>query len=210
MSELRIPAPDPSQLFDRLPPHSIEAEMGLLGAMMLDKHVIGDVVPMVDRDSFYREDHQILFDLLISLYQNNRAIDAIVVREELLKAGRLEEIGGTAYLAQLLNAVPSPAHGLHYARIVREKALLRSLISAAGESLREAYAPHESAENVLDRAERRIFEIAQKKVSNQIHALGDVAMEVYAMLEDKGRRGLETGFYEIDDMLNGLQDGEMI
>ena len=119
MSELRIPAPDPSQLFDRLPPHSIEAEMCLIGAMMLDKHIIGDIVSLVDRESFYREDHQILFELLISLYQSNRAIDAIVVREELIKAGRLDEIGGTSYLGQLLNAVPSAAHAAHYGRIVR-------------------------------------------------------------------------------------------
>ncbi|HRK32805.1 MAG TPA: replicative DNA helicase, partial [Tepidisphaeraceae bacterium] len=210
MSELRIPTPEFSQPFDRLPPHSIEAEMCLLGSMMLDKHIIGDIVTLVDRDSFYRDDHVVVFEVLIDLYQNNRPIDAVVVREELNKRGRLEEVGGTAYLGQLLNSVPSAAHAPHYAKIVREKALLRSLISAAGESLREAYAPHESAEHVLDRAEKRIFEIAEKKVSNQVHSLGDVAMEVYNMLEERGRRGVETGFFEIDDMLNGMQDGELI
>lgn len=207
MSELRIPAPDP---FDRLPPHSIEAEMCLLGAMMLDKDVIGDVVSRIEGASFYRADHRTIYDVLIELYQNNRDVDAVVLREELIKRGQFEEIGGLAYLAQIINAVPSAAHALHYADIVREKALLRALIHASGESLREAYAPHESAEIVLDRAEKRIFEIAQKKVSNQIHSLGEVAMDVYNMLEEKGRRGVETGFFEIDDMLNGMQDGELL
>lgn len=210
MSELRIPAPDPGQPFDRLPPHSIEAEMCLLGSMMLDRDIIGEIVSLVDRASFYRDDHQVIFDVLIDLYQNNRPIDAVVVREQLVKQGRLEDIGGTAYLGQLLSAVPSAAHASHYATIVREKALLRRLIEASNSSLREAYAPHESAEHILDRAEKRIFEIAQLKVSNQIHSLGEVAMEVYNMLEEKGRRGIETGFFEIDDMLNGMQDGELL
>jgi replicative DNA helicase len=210
MSELRIPGPDPSPHFDRLPPHSIDGEMCLLGSMMLDKNVIGDVVTIVDRHAFYQADHQIIFDCLLDLYQNNRPIDAVVVREELLKRGLLEDVGGTAYIGRLLNTVPTAAHGPHYARIVREKALLRSLISAASDCLRDAYAPYESADLILDRAEKRIFEIAERKVSGQVQSLGEVAMEVYNLLEDKGRRGVETGYFELDDMLNGLQDGEMI
>ncbi|MGH7176635.1 MAG: replicative DNA helicase, partial [Tepidisphaeraceae bacterium] len=196
--------------FDRLPPHSLDAEMCLLASMMLDSQLIGDTVDQVDRDAFYQADHQIIYDVLVKLYEQNRPIDAVILREELAQRQLLEEIGGTAYLGQILSTVPSSAHGQHYARIVREKSLLRQLISASNGILRDAYAPHERAELLLDRAEKRIFDIVQKKVSGQLVPMGEVAMQVYEMLEDKGRRGLETGFFELDDMLNGLQNGEMI
>ena len=97
-------------------------------------------------------------------------------------------------------------HGAHYAGIVREKALLRQLIAASNDILRDAYAPHEKADLVLDKAEKKSFDIAQKKVGGAISSLGDVAMEVYEMLEEKGRRGIETSFFELDDMLNGASD----
>ena len=99
---------DPSiaRQFDKLPPHSIEAEMCLLASMMLDKEVVGNVVQIVDRDAFYQADHQILFDILLKLYEQNRPIDAVIVREELAKRQLLEEVGGTAYLAQILSSVP--------------------------------------------------------------------------------------------------------
>src|SRR2546423_14751666 len=100
--------------FDRLPPQAIEAEMCLIASMMLDKEVVGQVVQIVDREAFYQADHQILFDILVKLYEQNRAIDAIIVREELAKRQLLEEVGGTAYLAQILNFLPSPAHSSPY------------------------------------------------------------------------------------------------
>ena len=153
-----------SSQFDKLPPHSIEAEMCLLASMMLDKDMIGQVVQIVDRDAFFQADHQIIFDILVKLYEQNRPIDAVIVREELIKRQLLEEVGGVPYLAQILNSVPSAAHGAHYAEIVREKSLLRQLIAASNDILRDAYAPHEQADLVLDKAEKRIFDIAEKKV----------------------------------------------
>src|SRR4051812_30612485 len=199
-----------SSQFDRLPPSSTEAEQCLLASMMLDKEMIGSVVQLVDRDAFYQADHQIIFDILVKLYELNKPVDAVILKDELAKRGLLEEIGGAAYLGQLLNTVPSSAHGVHYATIVREKSMLRQLIGASNDILRDAYAPHEKAELVLDKAEKKIFDIAQKKIGGAMSSLGDVAMEVYEMLEEKGRRGVETSFFELDDMLNGLQNGEMI
>ncbi len=196
--------------FDRLPPHSIEAEMCLLASMMLDKEMVGQVVQIIDREAFYQADHQIIFDTLVRLYEQNRPIDAIIVREELIKRQLFEEVGGMGYLAQILNAVPSAAHGAHYASIVREKSLLRQLIAASNEILRDAYAPHEQADLVLDKAEKRIFEIAEKKVGGALVPMEDVLHEVFEMIENRGQRGLETGFFELDDMMNGLQNGEMI
>src|SRR6476661_3641995 len=203
---------DPSiaRQFDKLPPSSIEAEMCLIASMMLDKEVVGQVVQIVDREAFYQADHQILFDILVKLYEQNRSIDAIIVREELAKRQLLEEVGGTPYLAQILSAVPSSAHAAHYAGIVREKSLLRQLISASNDILRDAYAPHEQADIVLDKAEKRIFDIAQKKVGGAMTPMEDVLVEVFETIESRGQRGLETGFFELDDMTNGLQNGEMI
>jgi len=196
--------------FDRLPPHSIESEMCLLASMMLDKEMVGQVVQIVDRDAFYQADHQIIYDVLVKLYEQNRPIDAVILREELIKRGLFEEVGGREYLAAILGSVPSAAHGAHYAGIVREKGTLRQLISASNEILRDAYAPHEQADVVLDKAEKRIFDIAQNKVGGAMTPMEDVLHEVFEMIENRGQRGLETGFFELDDMLNGLQNGEMI
>jgi len=196
--------------FDRLPPHSIEAEMCLLASMMLDKEMIGQIVQVVDRDAFYQADHQIIYDLLVKLYEQNRPIDAVLLREELVKRQLLDEIGGNAYLMQILGSVPSSAHGAHYASIVREKSLLRQLIAASNDILRDSYSPHEQAELVLDKAEKRIFEIAQKKVGGSLVSMEEVLHEVFEMIENRGQRGVPTGFYELDDMLNGLQNGEMV
>ncbi len=112
--------------FEKLPPHSIDAEKCLLASMMLDKEIIGSAVQIVDREAFFQADHQVIFDILLRLYEQNRPIDAIIVREELAKRQLLEEVGGSAYLASLLGMVPSAAHGAHYASIVREKAMLRN------------------------------------------------------------------------------------
>ena len=196
--------------FDRLPPFSLEAEMSLLASMMLDKEMIGQVVQIVDREGFFQADHQIIYDVLVKLYEQNRSIDAVILRDELGKRQLLEEIGGSAYLAQIINTVPSAAHGEHYARIVREKALLRQLISASNDILRDAYAPHEQAEIVLDKAEKRIFDIASKKIGSSVVHMEQVLHEVFETIESRGQRGVETGFFELDDMMNGLQNGEMV
>ena len=196
--------------FDKLPPHAIEAEMCLLASMMLDKEMIGQVVQIVDREAFFQADHQIIFDVLVKLYEQNRSIDAVILREELIKRQLLEEVGGTQYLAAILNSVPSAAHGAHYAGIVREKALLRQLIAASNDILRDAYAPHEEATLVLDKAEKRIFDIAQQKVGKAMVPMEEVLHEVYEMIGSGGRQGLLTDFIDLDQMTNGLQAGEMI
>src|SRR3954471_11529435 len=156
--------------FDRLPPHSVEAEMCMLASMMLDvtKDMTGQIVQMVTEESFFQADHQILFKTLKELYEQNRPIDAMIVREELIKRQLLDEIGGIEYLAAILSSVPNAANGTHYAGIVREKALLRQLIAASNDIIREAYSPHESAELVVENAEKKIFAIAEKKISGQI------------------------------------------
>jgi replicative DNA helicase len=200
----------PASHFDRLPPSAIDAEMCMLASMMLERELVGQIVQITSRDDLYQADHQIIFDIIVRLYEQNRPVDAVILRDELGKRQLLDEIGGVAYLGQILNTVPSAAHGEHYAKIVREKALLRQLIAASNDILRDAYAPHEQADLVLDKAEKRIFEIASKKVGNSIVAMETVLHEVFEMIESRGQRGIETGFFELDDMMNGLQNGEMV
>jgi replicative DNA helicase len=196
--------------FDRLPPHSIEAEMCLLASMMLDKEMIGTAVQLVERDAFYQADHQIIYDVLIKLFEQNRPVDAVIVHDELRKRQLLDEIGGSAYLGAILNSVPSAAHGAHYAGIIREKFMLRQLIAASSDILRDCYGPHEKADAVLDKAEKRVFEIAQKKVGQSMVRMEEVLNEVFRAIESKEQRGLATGYFDLDEMLNGLQSGEMI
>lgn len=196
--------------FDHQPPHALEAEMCVLASMMLDKELIGEIAGHIDGEAFFQADHQIIFDVLLKLYEQNRPIDVILLREELAKRQLLEEVGGSAYLGKILEKLPSAAHGLHYAGVVREKAILRQLIAASNEVLRDAYAPHDSAERLLDKAEKRIFGIAEKKIGKAMVSIESVLHEVFEAIESKGQRGLETGFFELDDMMNGLQNGEMI
>jgi len=199
----------PNDPIDKLPPHSVEAEMCLLASMMLDPQVIDEAMLIVEKEMFYVADHATLFQAILDLHKTGTAVDAVLLREELFKRGLLEEIGGTEYLMQLLNSVPSAAHGAHYARVVRDKAMLRMLIAASNENLRDAYAPHEDFSQLIETAEKRIFDIAEKKAGHA-QSLGEVAMQVYEQIEGRQRRGIETGYYDLDEMLNGLQDGEMI
>jgi len=196
--------------FERLPPHSMEAEMCLLASMMLDREVLAQCVQIVEPEAFFHQDHRTIYEILLKLYEQNRPVDAVILRDELARRQLLDEVGGVEYLMKLLNSVPSAAHGVHYASIVREKYLLRRLIEAGNAILRDAYSPHEQAELLVQRAEQIIFDIADRKFSGSMVPLEEVLHEVFEMLDHRGQRGLETGFLDLDDMLNGLQNGEMI
>ncbi len=201
--------------FDRLPPHSIDSELCLLASMMLDRDVLGEVLALVASDDFYQADHQIIFDLVVGLFRENAPIDAVIVREELIKRQLFEEVGGNGMLAAILGSVPSAAHGAHYAKIVREKSVLRQLISASNDILRDAYAPHEQADQVLDRAQRRVFEIVSDKNASRSFSSEEILQSIFDEFDrvhtaGEEMHGLHTGYVEIDDMLNGLHDGEMI
>lgn len=196
--------------FDRLPPHSIEAEMCLLASMMLDKQLAEQVLSLIDGESFYLVDHKVIYECIRGLIVESRPVDAVILRDELKKMGELDRIGGSAYIAQILSTVPSAAHGMEYAQRVREKSLLRMMISLADNVTRRCYNGAESADTLLDSAAGEMFKLAERRITNPMMHLGDVAAQVYEMLEDKGKKGVETGFWDLDDMLNGLQPGEMI
>jgi len=222
-------------------PESLAAEAAVLGSMIIDPECIGQVVECLKTDDFYRVEHRIIYNGLISLYEKSRggdAIDAVLLRDELEKqksfggasptlleggagtrqasggAGKsqLEEVGGVEYLAKVIDSVPSSANVMYYAGIVKDKSLLREIISVASEILEDAYGEGETSA-VLDEAERRIFAVTDKKISGAAISLKDLVSRTYELIEKRGGSvvtGLATGYYELDGWTCGLQNGEMI
>ena len=212
------PKPELGKLFDRLPPHSIEAEMSLLGSMLLDPQVIADVIGAVRKpEDFYTAAHGHIFRAVIDVYDAHHSGDLVQITELLRDRGVLEDVGGTDYLVKLAEAVPAAVNAPHYARIVAEKAKLRRLIDAAGAILYDAYHTGdfgpEGVRDVLDKAEMAVFEIAQESQSADPQALKDLLqleIERIEAEEGKGYSGVPTGYADLDELLRGLQPGEMI
>ena len=196
-------------------PESLSAEAAVLGSMLIDPECIGDVIEIVERDAFYRIEHRHIFEALISLYEKNKGIgiDAVLLRDELIKRNCLEEVGGVEYIAKILDSVPSSANVAYYAGIVKDKMLLRELIATAGEILENAYNQTGEPHEALDEAEQRIFAITDKNISSNASALKDLVVRSFELIENRQGThvtGLATGYYELDDLTCGLQNGEMI
>ncbi|MCL2648298.1 MAG: replicative DNA helicase [Phycisphaerales bacterium] len=199
---------------DRMPPHDLSAEAGVLGSMIIDPQVIGPVCMFLQKpELFFREENQIIFRVVTELFEKNVPIDAMILHSTLKTKNLLEQIGGIDYIKELAGAVPTSAHAEYYAAIVKEKAMLRSLISACTHTLRDCYESGDPAATVLDRGENRIFEIAQQKISDRPVPLTDVLHETFEMLDRQTGEhfsGLQTGYLELDNLTSGLQRGEMI
>jgi replicative DNA helicase len=200
----------------RVPPQSLDAEMSLLGSMMLDRDAIGAVLPIIKAEEahrLYREDHRLLFKVLVDLYDRNKPIDLIVVRDELERRGLLEEVGGVDYIVQLAESVPSHVNAEHYANIVRDKSMLRDLIGCAARIMDQAYDQSEDAKQILDRAEQQLFNVTEQRVSEHVVPIREFLEETFHVIESREGHyitGVPTGFIELDDILSGLQRGEMI
>jgi len=199
-------------LLDKVPPHSLEAEMSVLGAMMLSPDAIGLCVQYLAADDFYRAEHRVLFRCLVDLYDRNEPIDLVSMKEALGQRGDLEEVGGEDYLVTLADSTPTVANAEYYARVVKEKSLLRGLISAAAEIIRDAHAP-DQVDEVLDRCEQRIFDVVERKIVGQAADMRAILADVMQKLDPVGKTnitGLATGFMDLDDKTRGLQEGELI
>jgi len=199
-------------LLDKVPPHSLEAEMSVLGAMMLSHDAIGLCIQYLDADVFYRAEHRALFRCLVDLYDRNEPVDLVSMKEALTQRGDLEDIGGEDYLVTLADATPTVANAEYYARVVKEKSLLRGLINAAAEIIRDAHTP-DQVDNVLDRCEQRIFEVVERKIVGQATDMRAILADVMQKLDPVGKTnitGLATGFMDLDDKTRGLQNGEFI
>jgi len=202
-------------MLDRIPPHNDDAERSVLGAAMLDKDALFDIIETVKAEDFYSEIHKEIFHAIVELCRKNEPVDALTVAEELKRRKALDMVGGRAYVLSLASSVPSTANAVQYGKIVAEKAVLRNLIKTAGEIIEESYQEKIEPETVLDHAERGIFEIAQKRQNKDYAALQDVLLSNMEMIDEISRlegnvTGIPTGFIDLDAKTAGFQRSNLI
>lgn len=200
---------------EKVVPQNLEAEMSVLGSMLIEEDAISRAVEILNDSHFYKQAHRKIFSAIINLYENDQAVDLITLTERLKKDGTLEEIGGASYLATLTNVVPTAANVAYYAGIVKEKALLRSLIQASTQIVTESYDATKDVDSLLDKAESLIFEITQREVGGGFAMVKDVvkgAIETIDKLYQKKEyvTGVATGFREFDIKTAGLQASDLI
>jgi replicative DNA helicase len=201
---------------DRLPPQSREAEKGVLGSVLRDNAVLSDVIQIIRVENFYFDAHQKIFQAITDTYNDGKPVDLVILHEVLKSRKQLEDIGGVAYLAELWDAAPTAANAEYYARIVREKAIVRNLIHASTELLRDAYDGVTSADELLGMAERKVLEIAEKGTTGETHELKHVLDDAFTRIDQRAGTshlnisGIGTGFVDLDNITAGLQNNELI
>ena len=205
---------DLAKLFDKLPPHAPEAEMALLGSMMQESAVVGEVVQILSgQEDFAISSHGTIYQVLVDQYDQNQTIDAVQIKQKLADLGLLEQVGGVPYLIELGESVPHAASAAYYARIVHDKGLVRRLINVAGRILQRAHTSGEAGEQLLDEAEKDIFLLRETRASQDAAQLGALLHDFYSQLEAREGQmltGLDTGFTQLNEMTSGLQNAEMI
>jgi replicative DNA helicase len=201
---------------DRLPPHSRDAERCVLGSMLRDNGVIGDVVQIIRTENFYTDAHQKIYNAILTLWDRSQPVDLVMLAELLKEQKHIEDVGGYAYLGDLWDAAPTAANAEHYSRIVRDKAIVRHLIHAGTEILRDAYDQGMPAEDLLESAERKILDIAQLGITGQTYTLDQAIKEAYDRIDVRKQRGetsisgLPTGYIDLDEKTAGLQNSELV
>lgn len=202
-------------MIERIPPHNEEAERSVLGAVMLNKDVLSEVLEEVTADDFYNESHKEIFRAIWELYKENTAVDMLTVCEELKKRKSLDMAGGRAYIATLTSEVPSTANAVEYAKIVAEKATLRQMIRTSEDITEKGYDAKMAAGEILDYAESGIFKIAQKRQKNDYAKIQDVLLTNIKIIDAAAQNkdkivGIPTGFKDIDEKTSGLQRSDLI
>lgn len=200
---------------DKIPPQNIEAEMATLGAMLIDEGVIPEVLEFIGEDAFYKEEHKNIFSGIIGLFDKRRKIDILTISEELDKKKILEKIGGATYLTALTDFVPTAANASHYARIVKEKSILRYLINNATQIVSLVYKEEEDVSTILDKAERLIFEISNRRVEGSYVHIKEIIKDGIELIESLYHKkshitGIPAGFRDFDIRTAGLQQGDLI
>lgn len=199
----------------RLPPQNLEAEQSILGGILLDNHALDSVLEILIHKDFYNESHRKIFATIVELSDRNEPSDLITLSNILKDKKQLDQVGGMAYLASLVDNVPSAANIAYYAKIVKEKAILRHLIGTATEILTKSYDTGAAVDEVLDEAEHAIFEIAENKIRPAFSPIKDIIKDSFKTIEKLFERkdlitGVPTGFAKIDDLTSGLQKSELI
>src|SRR4030095_1099177 len=200
---------------ERTLPHNLEAERSVLGAVLLHNDAFNLAAEVIDSSDFFRDAHRRIFEKMVRLSDRGDAIDLVTLKEELGRSGELDEVGGPAYITALVDGVPRSTNVEHYARIIKEKATLRSLIFSANKILATAYEAEEDADVLLDRAEHAIFAIADGKVRDGFVSLRDLAQSSLDTIEKLHSRkelitGVPTGFTHLAEMTSGLQPSDLI
>jgi replicative DNA helicase len=179
---------------ERTPPHNLDAERSVLGGILIRNDTYNHAAALIDGDDFYRDAHRRIFNAMVELNERGDAIDLITLKEALTRTGEIEDVGGVAYLARLLDGVPKATNVEHYATIVKEKSTLRALIASLQDSLQEAYAGAEDADEILDTAEKRVFEVADKRIRTGFIPIADLVQDSFDTLSKlQQHRGLVSG-----------------
>jgi replicative DNA helicase len=199
----------------RIPPHSVESEQSILGSILLDKEAIITVTETIKPEDFYKEAHKIIYECMMKLNNKNEPIDLITLTEELKRQGHLEDIGGISYITSLSTIVPTTSNVKYYADIVKEKSVLRKLIKVSNDILNLGYDSSIKVEDILEKAEKQIFDISQEKSSEDFQAINSVLMDTYDMIEKlytnkEDITGITTGFEDLNKKTNGLQRTDLI
>ena len=200
---------------NRIPPHSVESEQSILGSIILDKDAIITVAETINPSDFYKEAHKIIYESMLSLNSNNEPIDLITLIEELRKEGHLDNIGGISYLTSLSTIVPTTSNVKYYANIVKEKSVMRQLIKASNEIINLGYDASTDVQEILNKAEKNIFDISQEKSGDDIQPINAVLQDTFDMIEKlctekKEVTGITTGFKDLNKTINGLQRTDLI
>lgn len=201
--------------FDRVPPHSLDAEVSVLGAALLSRNAASEAVEVLSSADFYRNAHRVVFESIATLTAQGEPVDTVTVTDHLARHDRLDEVGGPAALHDLTVATPTAANAAYYARIVRDRALLRRLIEAGTEVTRMGYEAADDAERVVDRAESVIYEVAQHHTTSEYAALGELLNDSFDQIERLAEQGSEvtglaTGFDDLDRLTAGLQPQNLV
>ncbi len=204
-----------SDLPEKKPPQNIEAEQCLLGCLMLDKNAIVKVTDFINAQDFYKETHKEIFQAMIDLFEKMEPIDIVSVSTRLREKEKLEQIGGSGYLTSLINTVPTATHTANYAKIVREKKVLRDLIEASHEIGLDAFDESQDVDLLLDKAEKRVFSIGQRSLTQAFVPIKDILGETFERIDQLSKnqgsfRGVPTGFRQLDNKLAGLQKSDLI
>lgn len=199
----------------RIPPHSVESEQSILGSILLDKDAIITVAETITPSDFYKDAHRVIYESMMALNNKNEPIDMVTLTDELRKRGYLDDIGGVTYLTSLSTIVPTTSNVKYYTEIVKEKSVLRQLIKASNDIINLGYGSGESAEDVLDFAEKKIFDISQERTSDDFKPINQVLMDTYDMIESiysnkSDVTGVTTGFKDLNKKINGLQRTDLI
>ncbi len=200
---------------ERIPPHNLEAEQGLLGGLLIDKEAMLKIADILHAEDFYRDAHRIIYESIIDLYERHDPLDMLALGNRLEEKGVLSRIGGRTYLVELSNAVPTSAHIVHYAEIIQKKATLRRLGEAASSISRLGFDESEEIDATLDAAERALFAVSQQYLKNSFVPIRSVLAEAFERIDELHRergklRGVPTGFKDLDSLLAGLQKSDLI